>query len=209
MDFIESIKERVKSKKRTIILPEASDLRVLEAGSKVTKEGFANIIFIGNKEEINNLAKSNNIDINGIEIVNPLEDGRFNELASAFYELRKAKGMTLEEGNKILKESYLYYGCMLIKMGYADGQVSGAIHSSSDTLRPALQIIKTKEGTKVASSFFLMDVPDCSYGENGVFVFSDCGLNQDPSSEELVEIAKTSAETFELLVEKSFNIWNK
>jgi phosphate acetyltransferase len=202
MDFIESIKKRVKDKKRTIILPEASDLRVLEAGSKVTKEGFAKIIFIGNRDDINKLANDNKIDIKGIEIIDPLKDNRFDKLVNKFYELRKEKGMTLEEANRILKESYLYYGCMLIKMGYADGQVSGAIHSSSDTLRPALQIIKTKKDIKVASSFFLMDVPNCTYGENGVFVFSDCGLNQDPSSEELVEIAKVSADTFKLLVEK-------
>ena len=202
MDFIESIKKRVKDKKRTIILPEASDLRVLEAGSKVNKEGFAKIIFIGNRDDINKLANDNKIDIKGIEIIDPLKDNRFDKLVNKFYELRKEKGMTLEEANRILKESYLYYGCMLIKMGYADGQVSGAIHSSSDTLRPALQIIKTKKDIKVASSFFLMDVPNCTYGEDGVFVFSDCGLNQDPSSEELVEIAKVSAETFKLLVEK-------
>jgi len=206
MDFINNIKERVRQNIRTIILPEATDLRVLEAGSKVTKEGFAKIIFIGNKEEISNIASNSNIDITGIEIVDQNNDSRFEELANKLFELRQAKGMTLEEAHKILKESNLYYGCMLIKMGYADGQVSGAIHSSSDTLRPALQIIKTKEGTKVASSFFLMDVPNCEYGSNGVFVYSDCGLNQNPSSEELVEIAKTSADTFKLLVEQEPNI---
>ena len=112
----------------------------------------------------------------------------------------------MEDARNTILNNYLYFGCMLVKLGLADGQVSGAINSTADTLRPALQILKTAPNTKIASSFFLMDVPNCNYGANGVFVYSDCGMVQNPTSEELSEIAKTSAETFKLLVEEEPNI---
>ena len=115
---------------------------------------------------------------------------------------RISKGMTLEEAERLLKEDYMYYACMLVKKGKADGVVSGACHSTSNTLRPALQIIKTKPGVKLVSSFFLMVVPNCEYGENGTFVFADCGLEQNPDSEKLAAIAASSANSFKLLVEK-------
>lgn len=206
MKFIDKIKERAKQNIKTIVLPEAEDIRTLEAARKVTDEGFAKIILIGNKVKVEELARDNNVNISDINIIDPKTDYRKEALIEKFYELRKNKGLTIDEAKELLLNNYLYYGCMLVNEGYADGQVSGAINSTADTLRPALQIIKTAPDTKVASSFFLMDVPNCEYGENGVFIYSDCGMIQNPTSEELVEIAKTSAETFQLLVDKTPNI---
>lgn len=200
MDFIERIKERARLDKKTIVLPETMDRRILEAADQIIKEDIANIVLIGKEEEINNL--SNDLDLSKAIIINPFTNELTNELINSLYELRKEKGMTLEEAERLLKEDYMYYACMLVKKGKADGVVSGACHSTSNTLRPALQIIKTKPGVKLVSSFFLMVVPNCEYGENGTFVFADCGLEQNPDSEKLAAIASSSAESFKLLVEK-------
>lgn len=200
MDFIEKIKNQVKLNKKTIVLAETEDVRTLRAAEIVKKEDFANIILVGVKEEIESLAEKEQINIKGITIINPKEFSDFNKLKEEFYELRKNKGMTLEEAEKILLENKLYFGNMLVKCGYADGLVAGAVNSSANVLRPALQIIKTAPDSKIVSSFFLMDVPNCEYGANGVFVYSDCGMVQNPSSEELAEIARASAKTFEKLV---------
>ncbi len=200
MDFIEKIKSQVKQNKKTIVLAETEDIRTLKAAEIVKKEGFANIVLIGVKEEINILAEKEQINIEEITIINPKKFNDFDKLKEEFYELRKSKGITLEEAEKILLENKLYFGNMLVKCGYADGLVAGAVNSSANVLRPALQIIKTAQDSKIVSSFFLMDVPNCEYGANGVFVYSDCGMVQNPSSEELAEIAATSAKTFEKLV---------
>lgn len=202
MNIIENIKNRVKKDIKTIVLPESDDIRTLQAAETIKKEGFANILLIGKIDNIHNLAVNNGIDISGIDIIEPENFTDKEILINTFYELRKNKGITLEEARNLILNNYLYFGCMLVKLNYADGQVSGATHSTADTLRPALQIIKAKENTKLVSSFTLMEIPNCEYGENGVFVFSDCGLNQNPTSEELVEIAKSSAETFSNMVEK-------
>lgn len=205
MNFIDRIKDRVRKNIKTIILPETEDIRTLKAAELIEQEGFVKIILIGKEEEINNLANQNNIKISS-EIINPETYNKTDELVNNYYELRKHKGVSLEEARETLLNNYLYFGCMLVKLGYADGQVSGASHSTADTLRPALQILKTAPGTKVASSFMLMDVPNCNYGENGIFVFSDCGMIQNPTSEELAEIGKASADSFELLVEEDAKV---
>lgn len=202
MNFIENIKERVKKDIKTIVLPESDDIRVLKAASKVEQEGFAKIVLIGNKENISKLCNQNNIILNNTLIINPENYENTGSLIDTYYNLRKHKGISLEEARNTILNNYLYFGCMLVKEGYADGQVSGANHSSADTLRPALQIIKTASNAKIASAFFLMDIPNCNYGENGVFIYSDCGMIQNPTSDELVEIAFSSANTFKLLVEK-------
>lgn len=206
MKYIETIKRRVKDNIKTIVLPEASDIRILKAVEIIEKEKFAKIILVGNKYEINNLIKLNNLNIKDTLIIDPNTFDDSLKLINEYYELRKHKGVTLEEAKNTVLNNYLYFGCMLVKLGYADGQVSGAIHSTADTLRPALQIIKTAPTTKVASAFFLMDVPNCEYGKNGLFIYSDCGMIQNPTSEELVEIAKSSAKTFKLLIGEEPNI---
>ena len=205
MAFIDDIKNKAKQSIKTIILTESEDKRVLEAAAKVKKEGFANIILIGKEEEANKLAKENNIDISGIPVINPEESERYEEYVNAFYELRKAKGMTVEKAKEVLKDN-MYFGTMMVKMGDADGLVSGACHSTANTLRPALQILKTAPGTKLVSAFFLMVVPDCKYGENGIFVFGDSGLVENPTADELSEIAISSSKSFEQLVGKEAKV---
>ena len=205
MNFIDKIKERAKSDIKTIVLPEASDIRTIKGAATALKEGYANIILLGNIESINKMAKENNVDISKATIIDPLTAENSEEYANQLFELRKAKGMTIEQAREFVKDE-VYYGMMMVKLGEADGLVSGAIHSTSDTLRPALQILKTAPGTKLVSAFFLMVVPNCEYGENGVFVFGDCGLNQNPTAEELAEIAKSSSDSFEQLVGAKANV---
>ena len=200
MSFIDNMKQRAKKDIKTIVLPEGNDIRTIKAVEKVLKEKFADIIVLGKKDDILNIAKGNNINIDGVKIINPIEDSRYNKLVNDFYELRKAKGMTLEKAKETLKDE-TYFGMMMVKEGLADGLVSGACHSTSNTLRPALQILKTAPGTKLVSAFFIMVVPDCEYGENGTFVFSDSGLNEYPDAESLAEIAISSSKSFEQLVE--------
>lgn len=197
MGFIEQIKQRAAADKKRIILPESMDKRTYDAAMTIKKEGFADIIMIAKKED---LAKFAEYDLTGITIVDPDTDPRTQGYIDKLVELRSAKGMTPEEAKNILSTDYTYYGVMMVKMGDADGLVSGACHSTANTLRPCLQVLKTKPGTKLVSTFFVMSVPNCEYGENGTFVFSDCGLCQDPTSDELASIANSSAESFKALV---------
>ena len=199
MGFVELLKKRAKESVKTIVLPETEDMRTLEATDKIRKEGVAKIILIGNEEEINKKAAEGGFDISGAQIVDPEKSDRTQAYIDKFVELRAKKGMTPEKAKEILHTQYPYYGVMMVKMGDADGMVSGACHSTADTLRPCLQILKTKPGTKLVSAFFLMVVPDCEYGDDGVFVFGDCGLNQNPNPEELAAIAESSAESYRML----------
>ena len=207
MSFIDEIKARAKKEIKTIILPEAEDKRVLEAASKVTKEGFAKVILLGDATKIKEDCKSNEIDLDGVDIINPLTSEKKEEYKQKLYELRKNKGMTPEQAEVLLKEP-IYFGMMMLKdeNSNADGLVSGAAHSTANTLRPALQILKTKPGTKLVSAFFVMCVPNCEYGENGTFIFGDSGLNQNPTADELSEIAISSSKSFEQLVQKEAKV---
>ena len=205
MSFIENMKQRAKKDIKTIVLPEGNDIRTIKAVEKVLQEKFADVIVLGKKEDILNMAKENNINIDGVKIINPIEDSRYDKLVNDFYELRKAKGMTLQKAKETLKDE-TYFGMMMVKEGFADGLVSGACHSTSNTLRPALQILKTAPGTKLVSAFFIMVVPDCEYGENGTFIFSDSGLNEYPDAESLAEIAISSSKSFEQLVQKQAKV---
>lgn len=198
MKFIESIKKRAKEEKRTIVLPETMDRRVLEATQKVLEEDLAHIILIGDPEEF--MKGNEDLHLQGAEIINPHTSELTDIFVKELTELRKEKGMTKEKAYQLLTEDYMYFACMLVKDGKADGVVSGACHSTANTLRPSLQIIKTKPGCELVSAFFLMVVPDCSYGSNGTFIFADSGLVQNPSSSELAAIAASSADSFELLV---------
>lgn len=199
MNFLEQISERAKQDIKTIVLPESSDIRTIKAAALVQEKGLAKIVLVGKENEIRKLAGG--IDISKSVIVDPETSPQFEEYANTFYELRKAKGMTPEKARETMKNE-IYWGVMMVKMGAADGMVSGAIHSTADTLRPALQILKTAPGTKLVSSFFVMVVPNCQYGSNGTFVFSDCGLVENPTADELSEIALASAKSFENLVGK-------
>ena len=197
MSFIDSIKERARKDQKTIVLPESMDPRVWEAAEKIIKEDIANLIILGTPDEVETYSRG--IDRSKITIIDPHTSPVLPLYVSKLVELRKNKGMTPELAKQMMIEDYMYYACMMVKMGHADGVVSGACHSSANTLRPSLQILKTKPGVKLVSAFFLMIVPDCEYGLNGTFVFADCGIEQDPDAEKLAAIAISSADTFSLL----------
>ena len=200
MGFIDEIKARAKACKKTIVLPETEDERTYKAAETVLKEGLADLVLVGSKEEIEKYKGT--YDISGAAIVDPATDARTEGYIAKLVELRQKKGMTPEQAKELLLNNYLYYGVMMVKMGDADGMVSGACHSTADTLRPCLQILKTKPGTKLVSAFFLMVVPDCDMGADGTFVFADAGLEQNPDPEKLANIAISSADSFTLLVGK-------
>lgn len=205
MSFIEEIKQRAKKEIKTIVLPEAEDIRILKATEQVLKEQYANIVLVGKQEEIEKKAKENNLSIQGAKIVDPTNSENYEEYVNLLYELRKHKGMTIEKAKELVKDP-VYYGMLMVKDEEADGLVSGAAHSTSDTLRPALQILKTAPDTKLVSAFFVMVVPNCEYGEKGTFVFADSGLNENPDAENLSEIAISSSKSFKQLVEKESKV---
>lgn len=198
MGFIDEIKAKAKADRKTIVLPETEDIRTYEAVEAVLRDKTADIVLIGSQDEVDK--NKGNFDITGAHIVDPAKDARTASYIDKLVELRQAKGMTKEKAEDLLLHNYTYYGVMMVKMGDADGMVSGACHSTADTLRPSLQILKTKPGTKLVSTFFLMNVPDCDLGANGTFVFSDCGLEQNPDSEKLASIALSSAESFKMFL---------
>ena len=198
MSFIEDVKARARADRKKIVLPESMDRRTFEAAAQILAEDVADLIIIGTPEEIEK--NSRGLDISKATIVNPFTYEKTQQYEDLFVKLREKKGLTHEEAKKIMLSDYAYYGCLMIKSGDADGMVSGACHSTANTLRPCLQIIKTKPGTKLVSAFFIMVVPNCDLGEHGTFVFSDCGLNQNPTSDELAAIALSSADSFRMLV---------
>ena len=203
MSLIEEIKQRAKKEIKTIVLPEAQDIRILEATQQVLKEKYANIVLVGNQEEIEKKAKEKNLNIKGAKIVDPSTSPKQEEYVNLLYELRKHKAMTIEKAKELVKDP-VYYGMLMVKdeKEQADGLVSGAAHSTSDTLRPALQILKTKPDTKLVSAFFVMVVPNCEYGQKGTFIFADSGLNESPDAQDLSEIAISSSKSFRQLIQK-------
>ncbi len=198
MNFLENIKARAKADKKTIVLPESFEKRTLDAAATVLKEEIANVILVGNKEKI--LEKAEGSDISKATVIDPENYDKFDELVNTFVELRKAKGMTEEKAKETLLKDPLYFGVLLVKCGYADGMVAGAINATANVLRPCLQILKTAPGTKIVSAFFVMIVPNCDLGAKGTFIFSDCGLEQNPTPDKLAAIAQSSAKSFEMLV---------
>ncbi|HBA63786.1 MAG TPA: phosphate acetyltransferase [Lachnospiraceae bacterium] len=199
MGFIDEIKDRARKNLKTIVLPETEDDRIYQAAEQILKEKIARIVLVGDTDMIN--SKKSEYAIEDAIVVDPKTNPKTEEYIAQLVELRKKKGMTEEAAKELLLSSNTYYGVMMVKMGDADGMVSGACHSTADTLRPCLQILKTRPGTKLVSAFFLMVVPNCEYGENGTFVYGDSGLNQNPTAEELAAIAESSAESFRQLVQ--------
>ena len=198
MSFLEKIKEKAKSVKKTIVLPETTDVRILQATSAILKEEIADIILLGNKDAI--ISKAKDLDLSKAKIIDPLEFEEMEQYVDALVELRKNRGMTAEAAKELLVNDPLYLGVMMVKQGLADGMVAGAANSTANVLRPSLQILKTAPGTKLVSSFFVMVVPNCDMGANGTFIFSDCGLVQNPDASELAVIAQSSAQSFSQLV---------
>jgi phosphate acetyltransferase len=197
MNLIEQIIKRAKEEVKTIVLPESNDIRTIKATAAILEQGIANIVLIGREALIKESAVG--LDISKAVIIDPLESTKFKEYVNSLYELRKNKGMSLEEAHKLMQDP-LFFGAMMVKAGDADGMVAGAINSTSNTLRPALQIVKTAPQAKMVSSFFIMEVPDCDSGSSGTFVYADCGLVENPNAEEMADIAIASAKSFEALV---------
>jgi phosphate acetyltransferase len=181
------MKAAAKKEKKTIVLPEGEDPRTIEAAKKVVAEGLASLVILGDPSKI---------DVEGVKVIDPRTAEKHDEYAAAFAELRKKKGVTLPEAMEQMNDA-TYFGTMMVKMGDADGLVSGACHSTANTLRPALQILKTAPGTKLVSAFFIMCTDKKEYGEDGTLLFADCGLNIDPNADELSEIAIASAKSWE------------
>ena len=196
MGFIDTIIAKAKANRKTIVLPETSDRRVLEAAARLSAEKITHVVLIGDPDEIR--AAAAGLDLTGVRIVNPLTEGKLDEYSALYYEMRKNKGMTVEKAAETMKNP-LFYGVMMVKTGEADGMVAGAINSTANTLRPALQILRTAPGTKLVSAFFMMEVPDCQYGKDGTFLFADSGLVENPNADELSEIALSSAKSFRQL----------
>ena len=194
MNFIDQVKIKAKANVKTIVLPEGDEPRTVQAAAILKAEGIARPILLGSPEAIRKVAAEKGADITGIDIVDPATSAEAPRYAEALYELRKAKGVTPEEATRLVSDP-MYFGIMMVKLGAADGLVSGAVHTTGDMLRPALQLIKTKPGIKVVSSSFLMDCPNKALGHNGLLVYSDCVVMPCPTAEELAHIAVSAAET--------------
>lgn len=212
MSLLDRIITEARRDVKTIVLPESGDIRTLKAAAEITGRGIAKVILLGDEGEVQKLAAG--LDLSGVQIVDPLRAGSvkngsagsveghagsFEEYADAFYEMRKSKGISREDAVNAMKNP-LYYGVMMVKQGAADGMVAGAVNSTANTLRPALQILRTAPGVKLVSSFFIMEVPDCEFGSAGAFVFADCALMENPGADELSEIAIGAAKSFKMFV---------
>ncbi|MCQ2506884.1 MAG: phosphate acetyltransferase [Lachnospiraceae bacterium] len=206
MSFIDLINERARKNPKTVVLPESEDERTLRAAAKVMELKTANLILLGNADVIKADALKYGLDLTGVEIVDPEKSEKLEEYVEALTEIRKNKGMTPELAREALLNDRTTFAVMMVKQKDADGLVSGACHSTANTLRPALQIIKTAPGKKLASAVFMFDIPNCEFGDDGIIACADCALTQDPDAEQLAEIGADTAETYEALMGKEARV---
>jgi len=197
--FLENMISKAKADKKTIVLAEGFDKRVVKAGAQAAAQGIANIVVLGKPEDVKAVAEGEGETIDNITVIDPVSAPDFDDFANTFYELRKAKGMTPEKAVETMKNP-LYYGVMMVYKSKADGMVAGACNATANVLRPALQILKTAPGTKLVSAFFVMCTDSKEFGADGTLIFADCGLNENPDAESLSEIAIASAKTFESFI---------
>ena len=198
MELMKKIWEAAKSNKKKIVLPEGNEERTIAAAQKIYDLGLAHPILVGDTNEILAKAKELDVDLSHVEIINPNEAENLQKYINAFYELRKAKGVTMEKAEKIVRDP-LYFATMMVKLDDADRMVAGAVHTTGDLLRPGLQIIKTAPGVSCVSSFFIMEVPNSPYGDNGLLFFADCAVNPMPNEDMLASIAIATADNARLL----------
>ncbi|ADL07809.1 phosphate acetyltransferase [Thermosediminibacter oceani] len=199
MDLIRKIRERAKSTNKTIVLAEGVDERVVRAAAIIREEKLVNVVLLGNENKIKEVAAD--VDLSGVEIIDPVASPKAEEYAALLYNLRKEKGMTEEKARELVKDP-IWYGTLMVKAGDADGMVAGAITATADVFRPAFQIVKTAPGVSVVSSAFMMVVPNCEYGANGVILFADCAINPNPNAQQLAEIAIASSRTWKALMDE-------
>lgn len=200
MYLMQEIFARAKENKKRIVLPEGTEERTLRAADRLTADRIADLILIGNPSEIKELARQYNLaNIDKTTIIDPLNHSKKEEYAQLLIELRKSKGMTPEEARRLVEDP-LYLGCLMIKNGDADGEVAGALNSTGNVLRPALQIIKTVPGVSVVSGAFLMFTQTEQYGNNGLLLFADCAVTPNPTASQLAEIAVSTAGTAQIFV---------
>ncbi len=192
MALMDVIKKKAMGDRKRILLPEGDEPRTIKAASLIAKDGIADVVLLGNEEAIKKVAEGT--DLTGVTIIDPEKSDHLQKFADQFYEMRKAKGVTQDQALATCKDT-LYFAVMMIKNDLADGMVSGAVHSTGDTLRPALQVIKTAPGISIVSSSFIMEVPNEDYGVKGVLIFADCAININPTADELAAIAVASAAT--------------
>ena len=198
--ILQKIRQKGSENLQHIVLPEGEDARTVQAAEICVRDKIAKITIIGNDEKVREIARESNSNLNGVEILDHRKSNDFGRIAQFYHELRRAKGVTLEEAEQTVKDS-LYYGNLLVKLGKADGSVAGATNTTAHTVAAALRCVGVREGFKIVSSFFLMVVPDKKFGANGAMIYSDCGVVIDPNAGELAEIAIASADSCRALLD--------
>ena len=200
MDFIQDTWSKARKLNKTIVLPETEDIRILKAAEIITKSHLAKIVLIGNKENVNAIAAKNGANISGIDLIDPLTSPNLDKYISAYFKLRESKGMTMDEAKRIISEDNVFFGAMMVHFGDAHGMVTGADHPTAHTIKAAVHCVGVTPGISLISSFFAMITPKKEFGVDGLLFYADCGVNPNPNSEQLADIAITTADSFRTLV---------